>query len=228
MKLEASMQRVVAAVSTTRGPAASRMLIAGGLLLLLAIMGMGCGSDDGSHAAAATPTPTPLPVIAGQENLFGSTAQGSGALTIKPLPLIPAYFNFCLASSDPNCVGGTLVYVGNDPGFKEADDMEADPGHSLYALPDGVAVTLQVMAIDPMLSLVFDAGTLNAKDQALLLGTTPGIHADLQWQLSLPAGQPVVGHHVTLKLTTTTSGFTDSVEFTETVEASTGTAPAGD
>jgi len=223
------------------------------LVVVLAIQGLGCGGSDNESqtvaatstptatpTVAATPTSTPLPVIAGQENLFGSSAQGSGALTIEPLPLIPAYFDFCLGSADPNCAGGTLVYVGTDPGFKEADDSEADPSHSLYALPDGVTVTLEVVSIDPALSLVFNcppycvAGsqtegvTLNAPQQTLLLGTTPGIHADLAWELSMPAGQPITGHAVTFKLTTTTGGFTDSVEFTETVEASTGTAPAGD
>ena len=89
-------------------------------------------------------------------------------------------------------------------------------------------MTLEVIAIDPALSLNFDAGTLNAAGQSLVLGTTPGIHADLEWQLIMPGGaHPVEGHTVTLKLTTTASGFTDSVAFTETVEASSGSAPAG-
>lgn len=241
MKAKESMRRVVAVSATGRHPI-NWTLGAGGLMLLVAVLVMGCGGNDNgsSGTPAATPTPTPLPVIAGQENLFGSTAQGSGALTIEPLPLIPAYFDFCLGSTDPNCVGGTLIYVGTDPGFKEADDTEADPSHSLYALPDGVTVTLEVIRIDPALNMVFNcppycaAGSqtlgvsLSAAQQTLLLGTTPKIHADLEWQLSMPAGQPVVGHNVTLQLTTTTGGFTDSVEFTETVEASTGTAPAGD
>ena len=221
----------------------------------LILAAAGCGSNDNTPAPTPTPsntatatttttptatrtptatdtlgptsTPTALPVIAGQENLFGSTADGSGALTIDPVPLIPAYFSACLGGTGDACDGGTLVYSGGDPGFKEAAVDEATA--TLFALPDGVAVTLQVIAIDPALSMVFDDGTLNAAGQTLDLGTTPGIHADLQWQLTLPGGVPIGGlHNVTLKLTTTTSGFTDSTEFTESVEASSGAAPPPD
>lgn len=208
----------------------------------------GCGPDDkGSGfvsgatatvtaAQSATPVPTatatPSPTvtatpfeIAGQENLFGSTAQDSGALFIEPVPLIPVYFSACLGGTGVNCAGGTVVYSGGDPGFEEAPPDEAMP--PLYALPDGVTVRLQVVAIDPALSLIFENGTLNAAGQSLKLGTTPGIHADLQWQLAVPGDAPFgTPHPVTLKLTTTTAGFSDSAEFTETVQASTGSAPS--
>jgi len=174
-----------------------------------------------------TATPTPLESIAGVENLFGSTADGSGALTIDPAPLIPTYFSACLGGTGDACDGGILVYSGGDPGFKEAAADEATA--TLFALPDGVTVSLQVIAIDSALSMIFDNGTLNAAGQTLELGTTPGIHADLQWQLTLPGGAPIGGtHNVTLKLTTTTDGFTDSAEFTESVEASSGEAPPPD
>lgn len=174
---------------------------------------------------APTATATPLPTIAGQENLFGSLAQGSGALTIEPVPLIPTYFSDCLGGSGPDCAGGTLLYIGTDPGFEEADaDM---PGLPLYALPDGVSVSLEVISIDPDLSLAFEGGTLDAAGQSLELGTTPGIHADLQWVLVLPSGASLdAGHPVTLKLTTASAGFTDSAEFTEIVKPSSGPPPA--
>ncbi|HVN86111.1 MAG TPA: hypothetical protein VMW17_14830 [Candidatus Binatia bacterium] len=218
--------------------------------LVVILAGIGCDDNDNSPPAptatatatstatkSATPTatattgptatPTPLPEIAGQENLFGSTADGSGALTIDPVPLIPAYFSACLGGTGDACDGGTLVYSGGDPGFKEATTDEATS--TLFALPDGVTVSLQVIAIDPALSLIFEDGTLSAAGQSIELGTTPGIHADLQWQLTLPGGAPIGGtHDVTLKLTTTTAGFTDSAEFTESVEASSGSAPPPD
>jgi hypothetical protein len=210
-------------------------------LVLLAGSGIGCGSDHSAATAAptatttatptstvpaATATTTPLPSASGIENLFGATAQDSGALTIEPLALIPAYFSTCLGGSGDNCDGGNIVYIGSDPGFKEADATEATA--TLFALPDGVEVSLHVVAIDPALSLAFDNGTLNAAGQTLDLGTTPGIHADLGWQLLLPANTAFdAGHHVTLQLTTTASGFTNSAEFTETVQASSGTAPSG-
>jgi len=212
------------------------------LMIVLAAAGMGCGSDNDSEATArpsatatatrtpitpmATATATPLPSAGGKENLFGSTAQGSGALTIAPLAVIPVYFSACLGGSGVNCDGGSIVYIGSNPGFKEADATEATA--TLFPLPDGVRVSLQVIAIDPVLSLQFDNGTLNAAGQMLEFGTTPGIHADLQWQLVVPGSAPFgTAHNVTLQLTTTSGGFTNSAEFTETVQASTGPAPSG-
>ncbi|MFI5365170.1 MAG: hypothetical protein ACHQ4J_06060 [Candidatus Binatia bacterium] len=207
----------------------SRMTFAVGFIVIAVFGALGCGSDNITALSTATPmltaTPTPLPSVAGEENLFGSTAKGSGALTIEALSLIPAYFSACLGGSGATCDGGTVVYIGSDPGFKEADID--DPGRPLYALPDGVTLSLVVIAIDPALSLKFENGTtLSAAGQSLVLGTTPGIHDDLEWELDTPGGLPATGHNVTLKLTTTASGFTDSVEFTETVEASSGTAPS--
>ena len=209
-------------------------------LISAALCAIGCGEDDNSTAAppaatatstrtpsasAATPTATPLPSAAGVENLFGSTAPGGGALTIQPLAVIPAYFSTCLGGSGDNCAGGSIVYIGSDPGFKEADAMEATA--TLFALPDGVEMSLQVIAIDPALSLKFDNGTLTAAGQSLELGTTPGIHADLEWQIFEPASAPFgTPHNVTLQLTTTTNGFTNSAQFTETVQASSGSPPA--
>jgi len=207
-------------------------------IALLVTLGIGCGdSNNLAFVPRTTPSPTatptiplptatttPLPSIAGEEDLFGSTAQGSGALTIDPVPQIPTYFSACLGGSDPECTGGTNIYIGSDPGFKEADATEATA--TLFALPDGVTVGLQVVSIDPVLSLKFDAGTLNAAGQSIAFGTTPGIHADLEWQLALPGGTPFgPGYPVTLKLTTTSSGFTDSTQFTEIVRPSSGTAP---
>jgi hypothetical protein len=222
----------------------SWVLSANGLGLLLATLGIGCGGSDSPAPAptatpsatptvTATPSPlptattTPLPSIAGEENVFGSTASGSGALTIDPVPQIPTYFSACLGGSGPDCADGTTIYIGSDPGFKEADESEATP--DLFALPDGVTVSLQVVSIDPALSLMFDNGTLNAAGQSLELGTTPGIHADLGWQLALPGGTPFgTGYPVTMKLTTTTSAFADSAEFTEIVRPSSGVAPPPD
>ena len=228
--------------SVSRRSVATTVWRAAGAMLLAGLVGVGCGGSDDNTPVGPTATPsatatktatpsplptattTPLPSIAGQENRFGSTAQGSGALTIDPVPQIPTYFSACLGGSDPNCTGGTSIYIGSDPGFKEADASEATP--DLFALPDGVSVGIQVMSIDPALSLKFENGTLNAAGQSLEFGMTPGIHADLEWQLALPGGTPFgPGYPVTLKLTTTTNGFTDSAQFTEIVRPSSGVAP---
>ena len=210
---------------------ASATLIAIGLLA--AMSGCGDSHDTAPLPATAatpttgpTPTATPLPDISGEENLFGSTAAGGGALTIEAVPQVPVYFSACLGGSGAGCTGGTIIYIGSDPGFEEAEEDEAEV--PLFALPAGVPVSLEVIAIDPAVTLRFDdGGTLSAVGQSLDLGTTTGIHADLEWQLALPADAPFdAGHPVTLKLTTTASGYTDSAEFTTIIRPSTGSPPA--
>lgn len=231
------MRRAAATIMTTSNRRVTPTLSAAGLVVLTCF-GIGCGGSDNTPPAAtatatATRTPaaplptattTPLPSVAGQENLFGSTAQDAGALTIDAVQQIPTYFSACLGGTGSNCDGGTNIYIGGDPGFKEADASEATA--ELFALPDGVTLSVQVVAIDPAVSLKFEDGTLNAARQSIELGTTPGIHADLEWQLGLPGGTPFgPGYAVTLKLTTTSSGFTDSAEFTEVLRPSSGSPP---
>jgi len=191
----------------------------------IALAAIGCGSSERQVAVnGPPPTATPLTSAAGKENLFGSTAAGSGALTIDALAEVPTYFSACLGGSGADCTGGSLVYSGSDPGFKE-DDADA-PAVPRFALPDGISVSLEVIAIDPVISLQFDNGTLHTAGQVLELGTTPGIHADLEWQLLLPSGASLdAGHTVTLRLTTTSPQFAASAPFTVNVRPSTGSAP---
>lgn len=240
MRVSDSVRRAGVAVMTT-GRRRAIPTLSGASLVLLGFLGTGCGSSDDTPrvptaTATATRTPaaplptattTPLPSVAGQENLFGSTAQDSGALTIDAVPQIPTYFSACLGGTGPNCTGGTNIYIGNDPGFKEADQSEATS--ELFALPDGVTLSLKVVSIDPALSLRFEDGTLSAAGQSIDLGTTPGIHADLEWQLALPGETPFgASYPVTLKLTTSSNGFSDSAQFSEIVLPSSGTAPPPD
>jgi len=200
---------------------AARAVVTFGLLALLPLIG-GCGEDDSNNlppatstavvmsTATATPTVTPTATPEeeeGAENLFGSTVSGGGALTIDPFAQIPVFLQ--------QCAGDTCFYSSADPtspGFKEADDSEDEPGFPLFHLPDGVAVTVDIISIDSGISLQFDDGmVLNAAGQTLFLGTTPGIHRDLFWQLTGPSDEPEgTAHHIAVKLTTTSAAFTES------------------
>jgi hypothetical protein len=207
---------------------AGRKATAGWAALLLCAMlaAPGCGSDDDGEnmGGGSTATPTPSPTVSPTpeepphtENLFGSTAEGSGALTVDAKSEVEVFFSACLGGTGPTCDNGTVVYTGTDPGFEEAEEDE--PDEPLFVLVDGTPVSLQVTAIEPGVSLKFDDVTLNAVGQSVLLGTTPGVHRDLEWTLSAAGGEGVPeGRSVSLKMTTTSSTYTESAEFTVTLQ----------
>jgi hypothetical protein len=205
------------------------------LLGVLTLIGAaGCGSDNGNHTQAASPTPTLVPTSTPSpsptatptegepehsENLFGSTAPGGGALVVDAAASVDVSLSQCIGGSGDNCAGGTAIYVGTDPGFKEYTD---ESGETLYPLIDGIPVSLEVTAIDPGVALIFEGGlSLTAVGQSAPLCppepsaacTTPGIHADLQWQLTVP-GSDTQPRNVSFKLTTTSSAYTESAVYT--------------
>ncbi len=203
-----------------------RVCAAGVAFCVLAAVS-GCGSDSiQTSTATATPLPTetatPLPTFTAtsrptstptpreNENLFGSTQTGGGTLTIdSPLgetgqPTVDIYLS--------NSIGGNDIYIGTDPGFKEAEADE--PSFPLFTLTDGIPITLEIVAIDPAVNLIFDQPdgvvTLTQAGQSIGIGTTPGIHQDLEWQLTVPTGSSASGHSVSVKLTTASSTYRES------------------
>jgi hypothetical protein len=208
----------------------SSWTVIGGFALFVALAATSCGSDDGTHkkaptptqtpTATAQPTPTATPIEPPHtENLFGSTEAGGGALTIDPQAEVHVFFSACIGGTGPDCTNGLVVYTGTDPGFEQAEEDE--PDEPLYVLTDGTPVSLEVVSIDDGVSLHFPEGTLDAAGQSLVLGTTPGIHADLEWQLTSPGGDSAA-RTVRLKLTTTASAYTESEPVTFTLTPSTG------
>lgn len=183
----------------------------------LVLAASGCGSEDKHKSGAASPTAQPTATATvtptPNENIFGSTQVGSGALTVNARPEVEVFLSACLGGSGPDCTGGTAVYIGTEPGFEEAEEDE--PVVPLYTLVDDTPITVQVTAIDPAVSLHFDDVTLSAAGQSVSIGMTPGIHKDLEWYLQIPGGSASsADHSVTVKLTTTSSRYTESDEFT--------------
>jgi len=207
---------------------AARVIAMAGTALLFVFALGGCGSDDdniptpgptatrtGTATPSAVPTPTPTPEEPPHtENLFGSTEEGSGALTVDAAAEVHVAFSACIGGTGDECIGGTAIYIATDPGFEQAEEDE--PDEPLFVLADGVPVSLEVTAIDEGINLVFGSVTLNAVGESVLFGTTPGLHADLEWQLALPGGD-TEGRSVSLKLTTTSSLYTESEVFDVTL-----------
>jgi hypothetical protein len=202
-------------------------------LLAVPVLAMmsGCGSDNMGNGAAvqstATVTPTATPTPRENENIFGATEVGGGTLTIDaPLgptgqPTVDIYLS--------NSVGGTDIYIGTTPGFKEADADE--PNFPLYQLVDGIPITLEVVAIDPAVSLIFEepsgALTLTQAGQSIPIGTTPGIQQDLSWQVQVPSGGSASGHSVMVQLTTTSDLYSESAVYTLQLVPMPGQPPSG-
>ena len=195
------------------------------IVAMLALVAAGCGDNGESLSLNATPTPavaTPTPAEeAGPELHFGATGSGSGmlALASDDIPIVEM-FPTCLGGTGASCTGGSIVYMGTDPGFPSitADDLQ----QPLYRIADGTEVHLLVTAIDPNVSLTFNDTPLNAVGQSLVLGTTP-LHADGSWQFVIAGGTTATPHMVTLQLTTPSSAYTASAPFALALTPSAGT-----
>jgi len=151
------------------------------------------------------------------EIVVASSTDGGGALVAHAEfdveDAIPLSFDECLGGTGEACEGGTLLYSAVNPGISPIE--ESEPGESLYALADGTTVTLEVTALDEGLSLRLGDQTLDGVGDAVDLGTTPEFHADLLAQLALDHdAEPQDFYSVSLKLTTSSSGYTASAVFT--------------
>lgn len=151
-----------------------------------------------------------------REIAVAAAQAGGGALVLHPefdtTETIPVPFADCLGGSDDECTGGTEVFTSVNPGISPLSASE--PEESLYALPAGTPVTLEITAIDGGLTLRLGDTTLDEVGDTVLLGTTPDFHADITTQLALPAGTEPRDYAVSFKITTTAEGYTSSSTLT--------------
>jgi len=153
----------------------------------------------------------PPPVFAhGVEMAVGSTVLGSGALAVD--------FDFVAdgrtVATPSVSVGGMTLYTTIFPSFGwVSPDL---PSASLFQLPDGTPVSLQMVAVAAGASVQINGVTLSAPGQATLIGNSssvPGAHVHPSWQLLLPDGASG-DFPVTFKLTTTRPPYTESTAYT--------------
>lgn len=150
---------------------------------------------------------------------IASTAPGGGRLvvdydfdTVVGLDYDPVLSGLLSAS----------VYTSTDPGF---NTIAADePSESLYRLPPGTNVTVEITAIDAgKVAVFFPAPTptlLDSVGDTYFLGTQDATppndihhHGEMRLILTLPNTEPGEGSF-TFRLTTTSAGFTSSQEYT--------------
>lgn len=140
--------------------------------------------------------------------LLASAGDGGGALAIEydfsvPVVLAPDVSQ-----------GGLARFSGIDPFFqiREADD----PSQSLYRIDDGVEVAVELVTIDPAIVVRLKGVNLLEAGDTVAIGAMPDLHADPEWQLTLPVGD-VGCRQVTFRLVTTSAPYESSAPYTITL-----------
>lgn len=134
-----------------------------------------------------------------------STAPGGGALTLdfgfeEPIGL---FRNLCVVDR--------CLYASTNPGFNMPPADQ--PGRSLYLLRPRTALTFEIVALDPGVSVKIGTAVLNAPGARAGLGTTPDIHVHPSWQVTIPAGQSGT-YQLRFRLTTSSRFYDPSAIFT--------------
>jgi hypothetical protein len=134
---------------------------------------------------------------------LASDRDGGGSLVIaynfgKPVEVT---FVQCFGGEPPDCQGGLRLYAAEDPGFVSLGARV--PGEDLFALPDDVEVSLELLAADSGASLAIEGATLDEAGDTAVLGATPDLHAHGSWQLAIPGGEePAESYALTLRAVT--------------------------
>lgn len=106
------------------------------------------------------------------------------------------------------CVAGICLYTSTNPGFIRTDQNL--PG--LFVLSPGTTVSLEVVAIDPAVSVKFGSTILDEPGESVVLGTVPSIHIHPSWQLQVPDGETGV-YPVEFRFIADASSYADSDVF---------------
>jgi len=125
---------------------------------------------------------------------------------------IEVTFVQCLGGTGPACTGGVRLYAAEDPGF---DALRRDRvAQSLFALPEGVGIRIEITAAEPEASLFLSNQVLqNAGDETLIGATPEGVHKHGSWQLAIPGDQELEADYALSFRLRTDDGFGDSAEY---------------
>lgn len=137
--------------------------------------------------------------------LIGSTADRGGALTL--------HYDFAqrVHVTRSLSAGGVSFYTTVDPGFDVVSSP--DPLRPIYPLRNNISVSLQIVALDPGVSLKVRNTTLTAAGESAVIGSSPNLHEHPQWRLTV--GDDVFGEfRLSFRLTTTSASYQGSTTYT--------------
>lgn len=142
---------------------------------------------------------------------------------------VDAHEHMYIGSDQPH--GGTLVvrydftrvfplvrapdgngFIGTDPAFNA--QINDDPAGGIYRLKTGTIVKMQLMALDPPVSINFNGVRMTAPGATARIGRMPYLHQHPQWLLDEP---PTVLGEFHLAFRVKASGYRPSVVYTATV-----------
>jgi hypothetical protein len=163
-------------------------------LALLSGLAAACGSDSND-----------LPPPRGHGHIeIGSTTAGGGSLDAE-LPFTT------VEVTESAAVGDLVLWADSNPGVATLEEDEPDEG--LYALPEGVPVSLEITALDEGVRFKFGDTTIDEVGESVLIGPAP-FHTSGEWQVVLPEGVHSGEYELSFRFTTTTPPYAPSEEST--------------
>lgn len=131
---------------------------------------------------------------------IGSSDPGGGQLTLE----LPSDTVEVTASAD---VGDFTLWSSTAPAIFSLEEDERD--HGLYALPEGMPLSLELTALDAGVRIQYGETILEQPGDSVLIDNTP-FHTHWEWQLVLPQGTHDGEYGLSFRITTTTPPYLDS------------------
>ena len=147
--------------------------------------------------------------------LIASTAPNGGRVAVE--------FDFseevvlgapqCIGGDGDECDGGIVLFGSESPGFDAL--FEDEPGEGLYALPEGIDVSLELVDHSPEASFFINGTLLDTAGASVVLGKSrEGLHVHGEFQLAFPAGTETDGEYfLAFRLTTDSPAFAASEDY---------------
>jgi hypothetical protein len=149
---------------------------------------------------------------------IGSTAKHGGALALRydftrAFPMAP--------------LPGSGTFIGTDPAFNA--QVTDDPSQGIYRLRNGTRPSMEIIGLDPAVSVDLNGTTLKTPGAHAAIGRMPYLHQHPQWKLTVPDG--TVGDF-SLSFRVTASHYAPSAVYTATLRVlppatTTTTIPSG-
>jgi hypothetical protein len=111
-----------------------------------------------------------------------SDEPGGGALTLEYDfdDKIEVFRSFCLPAAQQ------CLYTSINPAFLAPTAIEDVPDDGLFPLVDDTRLSIEIVAIDSVLTLSVNGNRLDREGERATLGVTPNLHTHPSWQVLVP------------------------------------------